>query len=111
MPTRYKKRTRTEIRRLLTLQQTSGLSAAAFCEQHTISPSTFYKWQRKHTVDTQKKSVSSSSPARFVQIPSAPIKSQKSEQVCVTGFHIRLPRCEIVPLLQALICTSGGCDE
>lgn len=59
---------------LIALQSTSGLTVSAYCEQHKISTSTFYKYKRKTELSSQ-----ALLKASFVKATVNPAQSAESE--------------------------------
>jgi transposase-like protein len=57
-------RTAEEIQKLLSLQGTSGLSIAAYCERENIHQNTFYNWRKRFPVSRSTVPVSS-----FIRLP------------------------------------------
>ena len=63
-----RKRNQAQWQKILHEYEQSGLTQAAFCDQHGITKSNFYYWRKKLRTETQQ------SPA-FVQLPTALIDS------------------------------------
>ena len=81
-------RSQTDWRNLIKQQASSGLNAAAFCDQQCISPKTFYR-QRKRLEGKSTGAV----PAPFIKVEPRSIKSMSDQAEVV--LHYRNSRVQL----------------
>lgn len=67
---------------VLARQQRSGLSVAAFCRRHEVSPAAFYGWKRRLAGETSGKSTEVS----FVPLPLSQVAPPRAAE-----FSLQLP--------------------
>ena len=88
---RRDRRTRSQWSGLISEQASSGLSQQAFCEQHDLGLTTFYKWKRK----LDDVGVLQLSPGAFVEVPLNDVASQPGFELELElgeGMRLRLRR-------------------
>lgn len=98
-------------------QRSSGLSIAEFCQQESISATSFYKWKRKFNsagrrTKRQGKPTDAddpvSRPATFVRVPlPQPRTASWIEIVTADGTQVRLPH-ENLNALQLVLATLAA---
>jgi len=73
------RRTPDHWREIISGQQASGLSIAAYCRQHGISQQSLFNWRRRFGADAGKPS-----PA-FVEVKAASARSAGGIRICLRG--------------------------
>lgn len=73
-----------QITEYLQAQACSGLTIAAFCQQHGVHPSSFYAWKRR-----QRAPVTESPTFHEVTLPGLPSSAWVAEMALPTGLVLR----------------------
>jgi len=87
-PVKYHRRSKKQIRALLTIQEKSDLSLTAFCEIHKIHKNTFYNWRSKYGLQ-------SDLTPQFI-----PVQLDKAETAPALFGEIEFPSRVVVRLYQ-----------